>query len=717
MTAPPMREDANLAEGHETVSAALRSVLATAFRNRKAMVAILGGTVLLGLLIIFLSPKVYQARASLQIDQQTTKVLGTEDTEPVVAGTDADRFLQTQVDVLNSRAIAKRVSDSLGLAANDRFLEAMGVSPDEEMGKDERLELVLDVLQKNLIVDLRRNSRVVGVMFKSRDPGIAMKVANTYADRFIENNIQRKFSTSDYSRSFLSNQLAIAKERLEGSERALIGYARDARLIDASAGARREGEGEGPRSLVTANLVQLNESFAVAQAARLQAQQRWEQARATPLMSLPDVLANDAIQRLVQRKAELTAQLNLLRERLKPEHPSVQQSMAEVAEIERQQGALAESIRNSIRNQYLTAKRQEDAIAAQVGSLKGATLAEQDRSVQYNILKREVDTNRQLYESLLQRFKEVSAEAGITNNNISIVDRAEVPRRPISPRPLIYLALAIVAGTVMALGYAFLRERFDDAIQDPADVEVKLGLPLLGVIPEDESGALQETLDDPKTELSEAYSALRTAIELSSHEGLAKSFLVTSGNKSEGKSTTSLALARAFAQVGRKVLLVDADLRRPSLHRALGKSSPRSGLSSVLARMIRPQEAVVATQYDNLSFLPAGPIPPNPANLFAGSTLDECLEALGPEHDLVILDGPPVLALADATELSSSAAATIFLIEAGGSHFGQSKNAVARLLRSRANLVGSVVTKYNSKKSGYGATGDYYRYNYGNSEG
>jgi capsular exopolysaccharide synthesis family protein len=696
----------------------LRAAWTTIYRHRFVVAAIIGVMLLIGIASILLMPRKYTADASIQIDQQVAKVLGTEDTEPQVVGSDADRFLQTQVDVLNSRAMAKRVSDSLGLAANDNFLKRMTGASQIELkpGGESLADLVADVLQRNLSIDLRRNSRVVRIIFVSRDPVLAAEIANSYASNYIEANIQRKFSTSSYSRRFLQNQLGLAKTRLEGSERALIAYARSAQLIDASSGANRDERTTGPRSLVTANLVQLNADAATSEATRLRTREAWEQARRAPLMSLPEVLGNETIQRLSQKRAEELANLSEIRRRLKPDHPVVIQATAEIATLDQQIEQLAEGIRRSIRNQYQAAERQHNALAQQVATLKGATLAEQDRSVRYNILQREVDTNRQLYESLLQRYKEVSAEAGITSNNVTNVDSAEPPRRPTSPKPLLNLALALAAGIGLAALYAFGRDYLDDSIRDPQDVEEKLHIPLLGVVP-DSHGVLPLTLlADPKSELSEAYHAIRASIELSSNQGPPRSILVTGSGKSEGKSTTSFALARDFAALGRRVLLIDADLRRPSLHRALNLALPEEGLSTVLARVTNYQATILDTDTDGMRFLPSGRLPPDPATLFAGTGMHELLNTLRGDYDVVIVDGPPVLALADATQLAAAAQATVFVAEAAGAHFGQARNAVSRLRRANASVIGCVVTKYDAKKAGYGQSYNYYRYDYSSAD-
>lgn len=691
----------------------LRAITAAVYRNRLAIALIMGVALLAGIASILLMPRIYQASASIQIDQQAAKVLGTEDVEPMVTGPEADRFLQTQVDVLTSRTMARQVANSLGLGKSGAFLEAMGSRTLADLTPREREELLLDTLQKNLTIDLRRTSRVVGINFKSRDPQLAARVANAYANEFIAANIRRKFSTSDYSRGFLKNELESSKRRLEASERELIGYARSSRLIDASAGAQVVGGAEGPRSLVTANLVQLNKAYADAKATRLQAQQRWEQARGVPATSLPEVLANQAMQQLLEKRAELDSDVNRMRQHMREDHPTVQQAVAQRDELDRQARTLAESIRNSIRNQYQVAQSQETAIEQQVAGLKVATLDEQDLGVRYNILKREVDTNRQMYESLLQRYKELSAEAGVTNNNISIVDAAEIPRQPASPRPLLNMALALGVGMLLAALFAYGREKLDDAIHDPRDVEAKLGLPLLGVVPQFGEGGLVAALDDPKSELAEAYHSVRSSLELSSPRGLPNSILVTSSNKGEGKSTTSYVLARNLGQMGRKVLLIDADLRRPSLHRFFELPLETIGLSNVLARMVPVEEVVRSGVMENLSLLPSGPLPPDPATLMTSSGLHDLLAGLVDAYDVIVVDGPPVMALADAAQITAAVDATIVVVEADTAHFGRARSAVSRLRRARGKLIGSVVTKYNPRKAGFTEGYDYYTYNYG----
>lgn len=702
-------DDVMFDEGDDRQAINLRAIWAAMYRSRIAIGIIICVAILLAVASLILMPRTYQARASVQIDQQTTKVLGTEDIEPTLSGTEADRFLQTQIDILGSRSLAKKVSDRLALTANDQFFRNMGAEPPVDPAL--RQNAILDILQDNLSVNLPRSSRVVDVKFVSRNPAFAAQVANSYAENFIASNIQRKFSTTDYSRQFLQGRLEQAKGRVEQSERDLIEYSRGARLIDASTGASA-GQIDSRRSLTASNLVALNDSYAAAQSARLLAHERWKEVQVTPVMSLPEVLSNPAMQSLLVQRAELTAKISELRQRLLPDHPTVAQATAHLNEINSQISGLATSIKNSIFRQFQATQRQEAALEGRVNDLKGATLSEQDRGVRYNILKREVDTNRQLYDSLLQRFKELSAQAGITSNNITSVDVAEIPRKPISPKPKLNLVLGLLAGLIGAAMFVFAREQLDDAIRNPRDMEEKLNLPLLAVVPDQRDKAPIEALEDKRSSLREAYHAARTSIELSSDRGLYKSIVVTSSGMAEGKSTSSYSLARDFAAVGRRVLVIDADLRKPSLHTFFGVPKAAKGLSTVLARQTTVQDAIRKTDFENLSYLPSGPIPPDPAQLIGGESLREMLEDLKSQFDIVVLDAPPVLALADAIELAADADATIFIVEAGNAHFGQAKNAVRRLRQAGANLIGGIVTKYDPKATGFGAYEDYYEYEY-----
>lgn len=686
-------------------------------RNRLILIGIVAGFLLIGLIVTLLATPVYRAVASVQLEEQSSRVLGTEDPEPAANGLDAERFLQTQVDILNSRSLAIRVAERLNLFRDDSFLIAMGEEGVSDASNPAELrtlrrEKVISKLQKSLAIQLPRNSRLASIIFYSPDPQLAARVANAYAESLIADNLARRYRTSAYARDFLQQQLSETKRRLEASERAAINYARAAGLIDTSAGEAAGPNGQrAQRSLTTSSLVAMNEVLSAATAERLRAQQRWERTQAIPPLQLPEVVANQAVQQLYQKRAELEAAYQGELERRKQDYPTVKQSAAQIRELDQQIAAIAGGIKSGIRQGYDIALRQEQAIRSQLDQLRGNTLAEQQRSIQYGILRREVDTNRELYDGLLQRFKEVGAAAGVTANNISVVDTAEPERVPSSPRPLLNMALAGLLGVIFAFAAMVARELFDDAVRSPDDVESKLGAPLLGSVPLLGKGetALEE-LTKLRSPMSEAYASIRTSLEFAGERGFPRTLLTTSSQPSEGKSTSSYALARSLAQVGKRVLLIDGDLRKPNMHRLVGLKNV-NGLSTLLIGRNTPDEVIQQTGIENLSFIACGPLPPNPTELYARGALRDLLARLLERFDVIVIDGPPVMGLADAPLLASLVEGVVFLVDASRSHRGRSRIALRRLLKAHGKLSGVILTKFDARHQGYEGYG--YSYEYG----
>ncbi|MGN6279405.1 MAG: GumC family protein [Sphingomonas sp.] len=713
----PNPEHVHAESGEARSGLDFRLIFSIVRRNIWIIVGVIALTLLVGVIATLLTTPRYEATASVQIDQAADRVLNTQDVEPAAAYQDADRFLQTQTDVLRSRAMAIRVAQTLNLIASPQFFRAMKADlPDgntSDQAKRDQREATLKLISDNLSIDLQRNSRVAKISFSSPDPQLAAQIANTYADQYIASNLQRKYDSSSYARNFLSGQLADAKVRLERSEQQLNDYARAAGLIKTGGTTDAQGNTTNPESITTSSLVQVNTAANDARTARIAAEQKWQSVKSAPLMSIPDVLSNQAIQSLLQKRAEAQADLEQESARHKEAYPTVQQARAQVDELNDQLKTLATDIKASIRDQYETALDQEKSLENEVISLKGATLAEQDRSVRYNILAREADTNRTLYDGLLQRYKEVSAESGVTTNNISIIDRADVPIEPSSPKLVKSMILALLAGIALAAGVVFVREQMDDAVRAPEDIERKLALPVLGVIPvTDTSKNLIDELESPRSAFAEAYHALRGSLLYSTVDGLPRTILVTSSQASEGKSTTSFATAFDIAKLGKRVLLVDLDLRRPSLHRTL-KLDNDVGVSSLLTHQSTVDAAIRKAGFENLWFLSSGPIPPSPTDLLGGLALGELLAQLREKFDVVICDGPPVLGLADAPLLGAVAEATIFVIESDRGHRGATKTAIRRLLSVHTNVIGAVLTKFNARKGGYGYTYGYNYYEYG----
>jgi capsular exopolysaccharide synthesis family protein len=373
---------------------------------------------------------------------------------------------------------------------------------------------------------------------------------------------------------------------------------------------------------------------------------------------------------------------------------------------------VSSSVSQDLGGRYRQALAAERSLQGRVDALKSQLLGEQGRSIQYNIIQRDVDTNRALYDALLQRFKEVGIAGGIGTNNISIVDRALAPNHAFKPNLPLNIVIGLLLGLLLGCGAAVALEHLEDSELLPRDFQRKLGVPLLGVTPKLPAPTdVREALSEPRSPLSEAYFSILTALKFSTSHGAPKSVMMTSAQAKEGKSTTSLALAFALIRTGARVLLIDADMRNPSLHKIFGRPL-NSGLSNVLSGNARISECVQDSGRANLSLLIAGNIPPNPAELLSGDAMARVLAETTKQYDHVIVDGPPVLGLADAPLLSRAVESTILVIESGRTSAAQAKHAMERLWAIRAHIVGAILSKFDVRSAGYGY-GYGYEYRYG----
>jgi capsular exopolysaccharide synthesis family protein len=695
----------------------LRVILTAIRANLLVVSLILASALALAVIVTLLQTPRYTAETSLQINDQSAQILGKQDDisqDPVVSSADTERFLQTQVDILKSRALSDRVAQKLRLFGNANFYNAMGVrQPDGDVNRRELEDITLRALEDSRSVSLPRNSRLATVSFTSTQPELSARVANTMASEFIQSNLQRRFDSSAYARSFIAGQLSEARAKLEVSERELNAYARQAGLIrdrDPNSGPDKR---RGSESVTTASLLEINSAANQAEAARIAAQQRWELvARGNPLNS-PDVLANPAVSSLLGERARTEAELQKQRANHLEDYPAVAQLRAQVAAMNNQLDAVAKSIRASVKQQYDGAVETERSLKQQVIDLKGSSLEEQDRLVQYNLLAREADTNRTVYEGLLQRYKELNAAAGISASNIAIIDSAIPPILPSSPNLLRNLALALLAGVVVSGAFIYLRMQFDDAVRVPEDVAGKFNMPLLGVIPLAKELDVGTALADPKSPISEGYNSLRSALLYSTAAGLPKTILFTSSQPSEGKSTTSMAVATGIARLGRKVVVVDVDLRRPSLHKGLdGPAGDNAmGMTTLLTAQGTIDEVLRDTDVETLKVITSGPIPPSPTELLSSNRMHLLLEELKERFDCVVLDSPPILGLADAPLMAALVDGIVLVIQSDRSRRGSLKSSIRRVRGQHTSVLGAVLTKFDPTNTS-NRYSEYYGYNY-----
>lgn len=697
-------------------------------KRRWLVLGVLGAVVALALIATLMMPPVYRASATLQIDRESVQVMNIEGVGNAEGS--APDFLQTQYELLKSRSLAERVANELQidaatvdhLGSTTWWKRATGAlrpeskadaaadadtlpEPIDESGEPDamaNLGQAVGIVRNGLTVEPVRNSRLVRVHYDSTLPAFSARVVNAVADGFIASAIERKFDASSYASKYLEEQLALAKGRLEQSERALVAFATKENIV---------ASGEGSQSLESQNLGALNAALASAQDDRIRAQAAWSQVSgggALPAAAIGTSILNT----LQQQRATLNAQYQQQLQTYKPEYPSMQALKGQIDEVDRQIGQERASVRGSIKAEYDAAQARETMLVAQLNSLRTKTLDVDSRSIDYNILRREVDTNRQLYDGLLQRYKEigVAGGAGVGANNISIVDRAIVPTGRFKPNLGLNLAIGLMLGLMLGVLLAFVLEFMDDTLKSPEDVEQHLRMAVLGIIPHLRKQSVEAAIGDPRSAFSEAYRSVRTALQFSTDRGVPKVLLVTSPSASEGKSTTAHTLARNFAQLGKRVLLIEADLRNPSLHKVLGVRS-ETGLSSLLAGAASASEVVMDTDDERLKVILAGPLPPNPAELLSGSRLLSMLTVAAETYDQVIIDGPPVLGIADAPILSNVVSGTLLVVQAGETRIKTAQAALKRLAAARARVIGGLLTHYDAKVAGYGYDyASYYSY-------
>ena len=703
------------AEASPTFQIDLREYLRILVKHRWMILSIVVAALVLGAVTTLMKTPLYTSTVRLQIDRNAAKVVQGGDVTPDAA--DQDDFMGTQYELLKGRAMADRVASALNLGEDSNFfrprqfsifgfvegLFGSGPTPADQRGdRADRENAAANIVLANRAVRQIVNSRLVDISYSDPDPSRAQKIAGAYADAFIASNLDKRFEANSYAKTFLEDQLQQLKLRLQQSEKALLDFGQKEEIVQTNDKA----------SIADSNLAAANAALGNLVAERIKNEQQWKQLASATAINLPQLLSNSVIEGLRTRLSTLVTEYQQKLGTFKPNYPDMVRLKYQIDEINRELATEVNTLKDSYKAAYEASLDQEAEMKSQIGILKLQVLDLQKRLIQYNILKREADTNRSLYDGLLQRFKEVDIAGGVGANNVFVVDKATWPDAPSSPVMSRALLISLMLGLAAALGLAFLLERLDDTLRSPEEVERALGYAMLGVIPK-VRGDLEAQLADPRSHLSEAYRSLCTALQFSTEQGLPKTLLVTSAGAGEGKSTTSMALARHFATIGLKVLLVDADLRKPTLHTKLSLENAR-GLSNCLTGAA-PPEFLQKTDLPNLAFLASGPLPPNAADLLGSSRLLSLLSGGLQVFDLIVVDSPPVMGLADAPLLSSAVAATIFVVGSGLVRTRLIRAAIRRLQLSRASLIGTVIASFDIRSNygygyGYGSYGyrDYY---------
>ena len=660
------------------------------------------GALALGLLaavlVTMLTTPVYRSWVTLEVNPPTVEIMDEKSGDRATPISNWD-FVTTQVGLLKSRSIAERAAQDLNLANNEEYA---GTASDAST----RLQVATDKIAAGINAEVPEQGQLIQFSFDSQDPVLSASIANQVAESFINSNLQRRYDASSYARRFLERQIAKTRGELEKSERQLVAYAQAQGIINTGSGE----EGSTPtdaNSIQGESLIALNKALADAIARRVAAEGAYR--AGTAVGTTAEVNASTLALR--QSRATLEAEYQDKRTLMKPDHPDMLALKSRIDELDRQisrETAQASSGRsNTLLADYRSALAAESALRSRVAGLKGDVLNLRGRSIQYNILQREVDTNRSLYDALLQRYKEVGVAGGVGTTPVSIVDRAEVPTFPYKPNLLTNILFGMGLGLLGGLALAIALEYFYDTIKTREDIRNKLGLACLGAVPKTGSkDALFEELKDPRSIVSEAYSAVVASLRFSTDQGLPKTLLITSTRSGEGKSSSSLALAQNFARRGSSVVLVDCDLRKPAFKAA----SDKVGVTQLLTDDNEElRKNIVPTNFPDLWLLPSGPIPPNPADLLSTGRFRAILQELSEHFDIVICDAPPVLGLADSQLLASIVGNVMFVVESGKTRTKAALEALGMIRNTGAHIVGATLTKSSEDMGGYG----YKAYGYG----
>ena len=709
-------------------------------KHKWLLVSVTVAGLLAALLVSFIRTPLYQATATLQVDKRAASVVKFGQELNAEADLDERTAMGTQLELLKSRVLAERVIDELrldrvGLPVAPAPGEPASVADDAEAAdagadagvwqgllnrakenwsklrepsvtNEQKLsrEEVLKAFDRAVRSEQVRNSRMLKVSVDNPDPQLAARIANTVAQTFIALNLERRLDASSYAKTFLEQQLGLTKAKLEESERRLNQYARSRNILTL----------DEKTNAVNQTFTDYSAALIKAEQERIKFESEYQAIKDAP-DTAREVLENRTIQDYKAQRSKLDADYQQNAKIYKDNFPAMQQLRAQISDLDAKIRAEINSILRSVGNQLNMAKRQEALIRARLQQTRQELMQGQDRQVDYNLLKREVDTNRELYDGLLQQVKEVGVAGGVETNNIQVVDKAEVPLFPYKPKIPLNAAIGLLAGLVLGLALVFLMESMDDSIKFADEVEKTLMLPLLGVIPKvrDKSDLPSIAFlahKDPRGHLAEAYRSTRTALQFSTATGAPRRLLVTSTTKNEGKSTTALALAISFAQLGGKVLLVDADMRNPTVHK-LFRMGNGFGLSSYLSGQESEEPLVRHVNIPNLSVITAGPIPPSPVDLLTGPRFGELLDRLqAGGYQYVIIDGPPVLGLADAIVLGNQVPAVLYVAQASHTRMGHVKDALRRLRMAGIVPRGVVLTKTTAQNTAYYTYEGYYGY-------
>ncbi len=725
----------------EETGITLRELIAIIVRRRWTIIGVLLVVLLSGIVWCFNTPPTYKATAHIEI-MPPPPIAPFKDAKGVNYVPDS-KFFQSQLYILKSRGLAQRVVERLNLYNNKAFTsppkgigswfgvisstlkdlfnpapstEAKEDGPGVSVSNDRVMEGLVDKLLAGLTVAPPNSRRggggsIVEISYEGPDPKLCAQIVNTLVDEYIHFDMERRIEGTKLGKKYLEKQLAKVQARLEVAQEQLNRFAKENDLVllrPSTADGKEQGD------LISEKLSDLLKQLNQAEADEITARNKYLYS----LKNVDDTAAmrgDTTIASLRTKLEELKRRYATMLTTFTPKYPAMQELAKEIETVKKEIAQEREKIVASLRNQYLLAHQKRIALQKEVEAQKNLASSLEEKAVDYNILKREVETNRKIYDMILTRMKEMEVAAGIQSSAIHPIDAAIVPSRPYKPNKPLTFAISLILGTMLGLLSAVGLEFLDNTVKDPEEVEKMLYLPTLGVVPlvklPSKKVERGETVDlvsitEPRAPASEAFRMVRTSLLLSSAGKPPQIIAVTSPQIGAGKSFVSLNLALSFAQAKSKVLLVDCDLRRGRLHKVL-KEDLYPGLTNYLAGRVEKPAIVREVVRDEvvIHFVPTGATPPNPVELINSSTFEELLESWRKEYDHIIIDTPPLIGFADALLIARLSDGAILALRADQTPKPAAKNARDQLKQVGAKLLGTVVNGMATGRHAY-----YYSY-------
>jgi capsular exopolysaccharide synthesis family protein len=675
----------------------------------------------------FRMKSVYSATAKIEIDRESTNILPFQGTDPYDYAMDLDNYIETQSRILTSETMALQTIRNMDLSSNPEFSGgADSAAIATGTLKNQKLPPEIGAFLGSLSVRRIPNTRLMEVTFESTSPQLAAQVLNAHLENYIEQNYKSRYDATAKASQWLQEELDELSIKVRRSEDARIEYERNNQIWTL----------DDKNNVTTQRLGDLNRQLTDAQSDSLRKQALYEFAKSGDLDAVPQLRDNSVLQEMEKKRADLSMQYTDAVNQYGPNFPKVQRLQSQMKELDGQMTRERKGIIAQLESDYREAKQHEDLLSRALDEQKAEVNVMSGKMIEYNVLKREAEANKALYDSLQTKLKEAQISSGLKSSNIRIVDPAMVPSTPSRPAKTRNITLAFIVGLVGGIGLALLREYLDNTVKTPDDVETLVRLPSLAVVPAFTDGATSSKRSGmfkagstnghdkrielvaqhlPKSQMSEAFRALRTALLLSQADHPPQVILVTSALPREGKTTAAANLAVTLAQLGDKTVLVDADLRKPGVGRLLNLGPGKyAGLSSYLAGVSTLDLVTIAhPEISNLSAIPTGPLPPNPADLLSSHKLADAISELRKRYKFVVIDSPPIMAATDAVILSVQADGVLLVVRSGETPKEAFTRSRDLLVSVKAHMLGVVLNAVDSSAPDYYYSYRYYPYSYG----